>query len=105
MKQPRILYVDHTAALGGAELYLLDIVRYQRNTACVVVFEEGLFPERLRLSDVPVEVVEAGPSLMGVTRDAQKWTAVFALPEVLRLARVIAKLAKDYDVIILTNYF
>ncbi len=37
-QDPQILFVDHTSTVGGAELILLDIARYYRDSGTVVPY-------------------------------------------------------------------
>ena len=43
----RILFVDHTAVLGGAELSLLDLATEHRERGAVALFEDGPFAAAL----------------------------------------------------------
>ncbi|RMD67820.1 MAG: glycosyltransferase family 1 protein, partial [Gammaproteobacteria bacterium] len=54
---PRLLFIDHTSALGGSELCLLDIARAWRARGCVVLFEDGPLARRLGEAGVRVEVL------------------------------------------------
>jgi glycosyltransferase involved in cell wall biosynthesis len=56
---PRILYLDHTAELGGAELGLAHLAA--KSTLCIrtLLFEDGPLRERLDASGAPVEILTA----------------------------------------------
>ncbi|PSP10670.1 MAG: glycosyltransferase family 1 protein, partial [Cyanobacteria bacterium SW_9_47_5] len=43
MKRRRVLFVDHTAVMGGGELSLLDIATAYRETSQVLLFTDGPF--------------------------------------------------------------
>ncbi len=96
---PRILFVDHTGALGGAELYLLDVARAYRSTSTVCLFEDGPFLETLRDDDISAEVLPASDALLGVQKGSSARRSLSALPEILSLARQLARTARDYDLL------
>jgi glycosyltransferase involved in cell wall biosynthesis len=101
----RVAVLDHTAALGGAELALLrtcaalDPARVQ---AVVVLFADGPLVARLRATGVEVRVLpldprvaatdrhEAGRSVAGAARSAAS-----TLPFVGRLARLLREIDPD----------
>lgn len=97
--QKKILYFDHTAALGGGEIALFHLVQEldrQRYTPVVLLGAEGPLADRLRDSAVQVYVMPLSASiarapkdslgLRSLTRVKDAWlTAVY----VLKLARFI----------------
>lgn len=101
----RVAVLDHTAALGGAELALLrtcaalDPARVQ---VVAVLFADGPLAERLRATGVEVRVLpldprvaatdrhEAGRSLLGAAR-----SAVATLPFLGRLVRLLREIDPD----------
>ena len=96
---PRILFVDHTGALGGAELYLLDVAQAYRPTATVCLFEQGPFLEALRDAGLSAEVLPASDALLGVQRNGTAWRALAAVPELLSLSQQLARRARHYDLL------
>ena len=68
MPVPRLLFVEHTGALGGAELSLLDIAEAHRESGTVALLEDGPFRDALERRGVTVRVIEAGASLRGVKK-------------------------------------
>ena len=96
---PRVLFLDHSGALGGAELYLLDVLRGFADTAHVSVFADGPFPERLAAEGLPHTVLGAGASVLSVTRGGALGTLLQAVPEVARLTWRVARQARRYDVV------
>lgn len=96
---PRILFVDHAAVLGGAELYLLDVARAFQPNATVLLFEEGPFLDRLRNEGIDAEVVPASDALLEVQKGSSLRSALCALPDVLSLVSRVARQAQDYDLI------
>jgi glycosyltransferase involved in cell wall biosynthesis len=65
-----ILFLDHVAVLGGAELSLRDIARRFRDRAAVVLFTDGPLREALEQAGVTVEVVESSTALHRAKRDS-----------------------------------
>src|SRR5471032_2460878 len=57
---PRILAVDQSGVLGGAELSLLEIVKALRSRIEVVLFDDGPFRTALDEAGVSVDVLDAG---------------------------------------------
>lgn len=94
----RVLFVDHTGKLGGAELSLLDVARGVAE-AHVVLFEQGPFRDRLQDAGIPVEVCPAAESLQHVSRAGSLIDDVLALPHVTQLAWQLAQRARHFDVI------
>ena len=100
----KTLYLSHAAALGGAELYLLDYLTYcqrhhQGQGSKTLLFAEGEFAQSLRGVGAEVEVMAAPKKLLGVTREAKGYQSLGAASELLGLARRVARTAADYDVI------
>ena len=95
----KLLFLDQTAELGGAELSLFSEVTHLPHESAVVLFEDGAFREMLAAAGVMVEVVAASSGAMTVRREAGMLTIFAALPGVLRLVLTVARRAKDYDII------
>ena len=64
----RVLFLDHTGVLGGAELFLLTLTKNWGGEREVVLFADGLFRERLEKAGVPVSVFHTGKSVASVGR-------------------------------------
>ena len=95
----RILFLDHTGALGGAELFLLELAQHWTGGRKVLLFADGPFRERLERVAVPVEVMAAGEPLKTVARDGRGLAQLRAIPGVWKLARRVAARAADFDVL------
>ena len=95
----KTLYLSHSAALGGAELYLLDYLKHYGHGSKVLLFSEGAFAESLRSAGADVEVIAASQKLLGVTREAKGYKSLGVASGLLALARKVAHSAEDYDVI------
>jgi len=95
----RPLFLDQSGALGGAELYLLDLARAYRSTGHVLLFDDGPFPDRLRTEGLSVEVLPAGRALQAVRKEAGLAAALRGLPALAALVGQVARRARNYDVL------
>jgi len=95
----RILFLDQTAELGGAELSLFSEVTNLPHEGSVLLFEDGPFRGMLEAARIKVEVVQASAGAMTVRREAGISALFFALPAVIRLVRTVAARAAAYDII------
>jgi len=93
----RVLFLNHSGALGGAELCLQDIVRARPAGSRVVLLSDGRLRENLEKAGVPVSVAGGG-ALHSVRRESAHPSPAAALA-ILRLAPQVARQARDYDVI------
>lgn len=97
--RPRVLFVDQTGELGGAELCLLDVARHYRRTGRVALLADGPFRERLEQAGVPVTVLAAPGAVAGVRRESGAAGLLRSAPGLLGLALRLARLARDYDLV------
>jgi glycosyltransferase involved in cell wall biosynthesis len=107
----RVVVLDHTAQLGGAELALLRTcaaLDRARVDVTVVLFADGPLAGRLRDAGVAVRVLPLDPRIAGTDRAAAGRSVVGAarsvavtLPFVVRLARLLRAL--DADVVHTTS--
>ncbi|MEM7770019.1 MAG: glycosyltransferase family 4 protein [Cyanobacteria bacterium P01_A01_bin.37] len=95
---PRVLFVDHAAVLGGAELSLLDLAIAYRLTSSVLLFDQGPFCDLLDASGVKVTVVPASDSLLSV-RASSKLSALKVFPALWSMAQQIRDYSQGYDLI------
>ena len=101
----RVVVVDHTAELGGAEVALLRLLRAlddEQTDVRVVLFRDGPLVAELRATGVPVQVVPLAADVTGVDRAAAgraSWAnvvrAVQVVPFVVGLARRWRRLRPD----------
>lgn len=96
---PRILFVTHTSALGGAELYLRDIAVQLRDHCAVVLFESGPLQTELIEREVPVYVLPLSSNLERVRKTSGIGAGLRAIPEIIRLVRRLVHIAGDYDLV------
>jgi len=93
----RVLFLDHSAQLGGAELSLQDLARSQRDCR-VLLFADGPFRERLTQAGVDVEVIAAPARMVGVRRES-RFPGAAAIPGIASLAWRVAATARPFDLI------
>ncbi|MFO1074190.1 MAG: glycosyltransferase [Geminicoccaceae bacterium] len=90
--RPRILFLDQSGVLGGAELSLLDIARHYRAHGRVVLFQDGPFARKLSEAGIATQVLPPARWLPAARRDSGGLAGLAAacgfLPIVLRLARL-----------------
>jgi len=94
----RILFLDHTAVLGGAELCLLDVAAHFRETSLVALMEDGPLRGALERRGVRVTILARGRSLQQVKRESSV-PGVAAVGAVLGAAQEVARLARGYDLV------
>ena len=88
---PRVLFVNHSSVVSGAELVLLDVVKPWAG-ASAFLFEEGPLAPALRERGLSVTVSSAGGRLAGIRRDS---SALGAMPMMGALAGVLRELARS----------
>ena len=98
MKRRKILFVDHAAVLGGAELHLLDIATAYQETSRVFLFADGAFKDKLEAAGIAVEIAQATESVLNV-RASSGLEAVKVLPNLWQMAGKVASRAKGFDLI------
>ncbi len=95
----RILFVDQTAQLGGAELCLKDLVLARRAQDRVFLFQDGPLATILRSENVDVVTQAMGGGAEGIRKESGLWKKLAAPKAVFQLSRAVAKSATDTDVL------
>ena len=95
---PRILAIDQSGVLGGAELSLLEIVKALRSRIEVVLFDDGPFRTALDTAGVNVEVLDSG-ALREVRKQGGTPPLGQALKGMAALVRATVARAREADVI------
>ncbi|MGF6238729.1 glycosyltransferase involved in cell wall biosynthesis [Paraburkholderia sp. GAS38] len=95
---PRVLAIDQSGVLGGAELSLLEIVKALRARIEVVLFDDGPFRTALDTAGVNVRVLDSG-ALREVRKQGGTPPLGQALKGVAALVRATAARARHTDVI------
>lgn len=95
---PRVLFLNQAAALGGSEHGMLDWAPPHRDTSLVLLFTDGPLRERLERLGMAVRVLDGGSAIHRVRRESIV-PPVAALRGVARLAREVARLSRDFDLL------
>lgn len=93
----KILFLDQSGKLGGAELFLLDLAKFSQNNGLVVLFEDGLFRQRLEQEQIPVKVLTTTP--FKVRKKSNFFQNLGSLNTLIPLVSQVSKIASNYDVI------
>jgi glycosyltransferase involved in cell wall biosynthesis len=94
----RVLAIDQSGVLGGAELSLLEIVKTLRARIQVVLFDDGPFRVALGHAGVKADVLDSG-ALRHVRKQGGKLPKGQALKGLASLVRATAARARNADVI------
>lgn len=94
----RVLAVDQSGALGGAELSMLEVVKNMRGDVQTVLFDDGPFRIALEAVGVKVDVLD-GKSLGDLRKDGKARPGAGMLRGVLRLLRGTLEKSRNADVI------
>jgi glycosyltransferase involved in cell wall biosynthesis len=94
----RILFLDQSGKMGGAELSLLDLAKDHRATSRVALFQDGPFRKALEAAQIPVTVLSDSAPL-DVGRDSTGWAALKQTGALFRLVKRAADLAQNYNVL------
>jgi glycosyltransferase involved in cell wall biosynthesis len=98
MARLRVLFVNHTSKIAGAELVLLDIVRSWRS-ASAFLFEDGPLDGALRERGLEIIRSRFGGGLSTVRRDRSLWSAAPLTGKLAAIAAEIGLAARSCDVV------
>lgn len=93
----KILFVDQSGKLGGAELSLSDVAQPYGENCLVCLFADGPFRELLQQKDIPVQIIATGQ--IKVSKESGIIESLSSLTSLLPLINQITKIAKNYDLI------
>ena len=93
-----ILFVDHTAMMGGAQHSLLDIAEANRERGAVALFDDGPFANALEARGVRVLRLDGGATLRQVKKSST-FPGIGPLVATVRLARALARAAQPFDLL------
>ena len=99
-----ILFVDHTAKMGGGEIALLNLVMAldtRRFRPLVLLAEEGPLAQKLRAAGIETTVLPLDPALRETRKDSLGVGSLLKLGQVFRLlaySRTLARWAKAHHV-------
>ncbi len=92
----KILFLDQSGKLGGAELLLLDVIKSYPD-ALLGLFEDGRFRELAELNHVSVKVLNR--QAIAVRKESGWLVGLSSLGQLIPLIAKVARLSRDYDLI------
>lgn len=98
MGVPRVLFVNHTSTVSGAERVLLDVVRPWRG-ASIFLFEDGTLKDAMDRCGLNVIMSGRGGALSGIRRDGGALQALPLLGRIAVLTARLAQAARRHDVV------
>jgi glycosyltransferase involved in cell wall biosynthesis len=93
----KILFLDQSGKLGGAELSLTDLAKPYRNHCLVGLFADGTFRELLEHQQIPVQVLTTEP--IRVKKDSGIFQSLDSMSSMLPLIFKVSQIARDYELI------
>lgn len=93
----KILFLDQSGKLGGAELSLLDIATFHRASCLVGLFADGPFHQALQHHQVPVQILTQ--QALNVRKESSFWQGLGSVSQLLPLITKVVQLSREYDVI------
>ncbi|WP_226019613.1 glycosyltransferase family 4 protein [Novosphingobium sp. FKTRR1] len=93
------LFISHTAEMGGAELFLVDVLRDGPQDWTGGFLRDGGAAMALRDAGRPPLIVHAGKSLFEVRRESGLLSGLASATAIFAAARELARRAKNFDVI------
>jgi glycosyltransferase involved in cell wall biosynthesis len=92
----KILFIDQSGELGGAQLCLLDIAKDYRDQSVVCLFADGPFRNQLEQHQIPVQMLLAN---LPVRKESSFLQGIRSLLTLIPLIIQVAVLSFQYDVI------
>ncbi|MBD2459709.1 glycosyltransferase [Oscillatoria sp. FACHB-1407] len=93
----KILFLDQSGKLGGAELSLADVASAYRESCLVGLFADGPFRELLERQQIPVKTLTQ--QSIQVRKDSNIFQSLGSVGSLLPLVMKVANLAREYDLI------
>jgi glycosyltransferase involved in cell wall biosynthesis len=93
----KILFLDQSGKLGGAELSLLDLATAHREQSTVGLFADGPFRQALEARHIPVQVLNQHP--INVRKEAGLLSGIMSTGALFALVRQVTKIAQAHDLI------
>ena len=93
----KILFLDQSGTLGGAELCLLDIAKPYRDRSAVGLLADGPFRELLAQHEIPTTVFTT--QAIDVRKESGAFTSLRSVSQLLPLVQAVAAAARSYDLI------
>jgi glycosyltransferase involved in cell wall biosynthesis len=96
---PRILFVDQSGELGGAELTLLDVVKDTLTRSSVILFDHGPFQEALERAGANVSILPLAKGVKSFRKDSGAGAAAKAAAYLPRMILRLASAARNCDIV------
>ena len=93
----KILFLDQSGKLGGAELSLLDLAKFYRDSCLVCLFADGSFKTALMRNKIPVRILSKRS--LKISKDSNYWQSIRNIGQLIPLIIEVAQLSHDYDLI------
>ena len=93
----KILFLDQSGKLGGAELSLTDVANFYRENCLVGLFADGSFRELLEQKHIPVQVLAT--QKIKISKNSSIIDSLGSISSIVPLIAKVAKLASNYDLI------
>ncbi|MCC6890955.1 MAG: glycosyltransferase family 4 protein [Hyphomicrobiales bacterium] len=98
MAVPRVMFVNHTSTIAGAEMVLLDLVRPWR-MASAFLFEDGPLNRAMDQRGLHVITSRWGGGLAAIRRDGSLWNAAPLAYRLCAVIKEIVQAARRHDLI------
>lgn len=95
---PRVLFVNHTSTISGAEFVLLDVVKPWPGSSAFL-FEQGALNQAMLARGLKVIEARWGSGLSGVRRDSSLLRAVPLAGRMAATVAGLARAARQHDVV------
>lgn len=93
----KVLFLDQSGQLGGAELSLTDVAKHFQDQSLVCLFEEGPFAEKLAVEGISWQVIQhKAPS---ISKESGIVQGLLSIRQLLPLVLAVAKTAQAYQLI------
>jgi glycosyltransferase involved in cell wall biosynthesis len=93
----KILFLDQSGSLGGAELCLVDIAKPWRENCLVALFADGPFKRLLDQQQIPAKVLTT--QAIQVRKESSLIQGLNSLGQLMPLVLKVAQLSCEYDLI------
>ncbi|HEY9771542.1 MAG TPA: glycosyltransferase family 4 protein [Coleofasciculaceae cyanobacterium] len=93
----KILFLDQSGSLGGAELCLLDLAKFYQDSCLVGLFVDGSFKEALDNHQIAVRILST--QQLGIRKDSNFWQSISNVGQIIPLINKVIQLSRTYDLI------
>ena len=93
----KILFLDQSGKIGGAELSLTDVAKPYRESCLVGLFVDGPFRNLLEQQQIPVKVLATQP--IQVSKESSFIQSIGSIKSLVPIIAEVVRLAREYDLI------